>query len=377
MGKDLRGKELGKGIIQEKSGYYMARFTDKTGKRISKRFQKLKDCRQWIADAAFINEHSNIMNPYALTFSGWHEQWYENKKRSIRIRTLNNYETMYDMYMEPVIGSMLLTDILPIHCQMVLNKAADKGLKSSRIRNIKMVMSNIFDYACDNNIIPYNPCNKSVKYNIGKPSTSKEALSIADQDKFLSVLGNCRFENQYRFILQTGIRIAELSGLEWKDIDFNEKTMKIQRISDYGGAKIGWFTGEPKTKSSVRIIPLTQEAIRILKLQKENNRFVKVVPLEWRDRVFLNCNGKLTETHSYNETLHRISNKYGLPAFSVHILRHTFATRCLESGMKPKVLQSILGHSSIATTMNLYVHITDEEKRKEMASVEVGLKMVH
>lgn len=159
------------------------------------------------------------------------------------------------------------------------------------------------------------------------------------------------YENQYRFILQTGLRTGELVGLKWEDIDFEKKTLTISRSMEFR-YKVGeWRVGPPKSKSGYRTIPLTDEAIRILKAQKEKNS-------------------------TYDTALFKICDKVGIKRFSMHVLRHTFATRCIEAGMLPKTLQKILGHSNIGITMNLYVHITEEEKLKEINIVAEALKVV-
>ena len=119
---------------------------------------------------------------------------------------------------------------------------------------------------------------------------------------------------------------------------------------------------------------MTDEAIRILKNQKKKNQQLKTVEFIWKNFVFLNRVGRPTSTQDYDLTLKRLCKTYHLPHISMHILRHTFATRCIEGGMLPKTLQSILGHSSIMMTMNLYVHATCERKELEMQKVSNTLK---
>lgn len=145
-------------------------------------------------------------------------------------------------------------------------------------------------------------------------------------------------------------------------IDFEKKTLTISRSMEFR-YKVGeWRVGSPKSKSGYRTIPLTDEAIRILKAQKEKNSKIKVVNLEWKDQVFLCRKGEPVKNSTYDTALFKICDKAGIKRFSMHVLRHTFATRCIEAGMLPKTLQKILGHSNIGITMNLYVHITEEEK---------------
>ena len=120
----------------------------------------------------------------------------------------------------------------------------------------------------------------------------------------------------------------------------------------------------------------TDEAIRILKAQKEKNRKIKVIPMEWSEQVFLCRKGEPVKNSTYDTALFKICDKVGIKRFSMHVLRHTFATRCIEGGMMPKTLQKILGHSNIGITMNLYVHITEEEKLKEINLVAEALKVV-
>ncbi|WP_278246763.1 tyrosine-type recombinase/integrase [Butyrivibrio sp. AD3002] len=133
---------------------------------------------------------------------------------------------------------------------------------------------------------------------------------------------------------------------------------------------------EPKSASGYRTIPLTSEAIKILKDQKLKNSTIKVIPMEWREFVFLCRKGTPIKNSTYDTALYKICKNANINSFGMHILRHTFATRCIEAGMKPKTLQKLLGHSNIGITMNLYVTTTEDEKQKEIELVEEALKVI-
>ena len=376
MGKDLKGKELGVGIVQQANGLYVARFTDKHGRRQSKRFKKLQECRQWIADATYIDEHTDIENATDMLVDAWFEYWISVKKKTVRPNTVRNYTERYERNIKAVIGKKLLTEVKPIHCQKIFSDMAEDGYRTTTIYQTRIALYNMLEFAKENDVIINNPCKKSVKSDMGKPSDKKEALTIETQKKFLQGATGQSYENQYRFILQTGLRTGELVGLKWEDIDFENKTLTIQRSMEFR-YKVGeWRVGPPKSKSGYRTIPLTDEAIRILKAQKEKNRKIKVIPMEWSEQVFLCRKGEPVKNSTYDTALFKICDKVGIKRFSMHVLRHTFATRCIEGGMMPKTLQKILGHSNIGITMNLYVHITEEEKLKEINLVAEALKVV-
>ena len=376
MGKDLRGKELGEGIYKQQNGTYCARFVDKFGKRRSKRSKKLQEVRQWIADATYIDEHSDLSQAVDMIVDAWYEYWIEVKRQTVRPNTVRNYEERYKHNIQKVIGNKLLKDVKPLHCQKILTDMAEQGYKTATIYQARIAIYNMFEFAKENDIILSNPCKKSVKADMGKPSEKKEALTIDIQRKFLEAVKGYSYENQYRFILQTGLRTGELIGLRWDDIDFKEKTMKIERSMEYR-YKVGeWRVGPPKSKSGYRTVPLTDEAIRILQDQRAKNSRLKIIPIEWKDTVFLCKNGTPVKNSTYDTGLFKYCDRAGIPRFSMHVLRHTFATRCIEAGMKPKTLQKILGHSNIGITMNLYVHITDDEKHREIDLVADALKVV-
>ena len=158
-------------------------------------------------------------------------------------------------------------------------------------------------------------------------------------------------------------------------MDFTNRVLKIQRSMEYRHSVGEWRIGEPKSKSGYRTIPLTDEAIRILKAQKEKNKKIKVIPIEWNEYIFLSRKGEPVKNSTYDTMLFKICEKAEINKFSMHILRHTFATRCIEGGMMPKTLQKILGHSNIGITMNLYVHITEDEKQKEINKVSYALNV--
>ena len=376
MGKDLRGKELGEGIYQQPNGTYCARFVDKFGKGKSKRSKKLQEVRQWIADATYIDEHSDLDQATDMLVDAWFDYWISIKKKTVRPNTVRNYIERYERNIKGVIGKKLLTEVKPIHCQKIFSDMADEGYKTTTIYQIRIALYNMMDFAKENDVIINNPCKKSVKSDMVKPSDKKEALTIDVQKKFLEGATGQSYENQYRFVLQTGLRTGELVGLKWDDIDFENRTLTISRTMEFR-YKVGeWRVGPPKSKSGYRTIPLTDEAIRILKAQKEKNSKIKVINMEWADQVFLCRKGEPVKNSAYDTALFKICDKVGIKRFSMHVLRHTFATRCIEAGMMPKTLQKILGHSNIGIMMNLYVHITEDEKNKEIDLVADALNVV-
>ena len=212
----------------------------------------------------------------------------------------------------------------------------------------------MFMDAVENNLIYKNPVTKSVKYNIGKESKKVRALTIEEQKKFLEVSKNTSNYNQYAFILQTELRTGELIGLKWTDINFEKKELTIRRSAEFRYIVGEWRIGEPKSKSGYRTIPLTEMAIEILKDQKAKMKKLKIINLEFKDYVFLSRKGEPTKNSAYDTTLFKLCDKAGIERFSMHVLRHTFATRCIEANMRPKTLQVILGHSNVGITMNLY-----------------------
>lgn len=376
MGKDLKGKELGVGINQQKNGLYSARFVDKYGNRKQKRFKKLQECRQWLADASYIDEHSNIAQANEMMTDAWFEYFIEIKKKTVRPNTVRNYTERYERNIKPVIGKMLLADIKPLHCQKIFLDMADEGYKTTTLYQTRIALFNMLELAKENDVLRYNPCKKSVKSDMGKPSDKKEALTLDVQRKFLEGATGQSYENQFRFMLQTGLRTGELVGLEWRHIDFENRVLTIEQSMEYR-YKVGeWRLGPPKSQSGYRTIPLTDEAIRILKAQKEKNKKIREIPEEWKDFIFLSRKGEPVKNSTYDTALFKICDKVGIERFSMHVLRHTFATRCIEANMRPKTLQKLLGHSSIQITMNLYVHVTEDEKKKEIELVAEALNLI-
>lgn len=375
MGKDLKGKELGVGITQQQNGLYSARFVDKYGKRQQKRFKKLQECRQWIANTTYVDEHSNIAQASNMIVDAWFIYWIDIKKKTVRPNTVRNYTERYEHNIKPVIGKMLLTDVKPLQCQKVFLNMAD-SYATSTLYQTRITLYSMLEFAVENDVILSNPCKKTVKSDMGNKSEKKEALTIDLQRAFLAVAEGVSYANQFKFILQTGLRCGELVGLKWKDIDFSKKTLTIQRSMEYRYSVGEWRIGEPKSKSGYRTIPLTDEAILILHDQKEKNKSIKVPKIEWKDFVFLCRTGAPVKNSTYDSALFKVCDNANIKRFSMHILRHTFATRCIEGGMRPKTLQMLLGHSNIGITMNLYVHTTEEEKQKEIDLVANALKVV-
>lgn len=372
MGKSLKGKELGIGITQRKDGKYSAKFKSVSGKRVEKYFDKLAEARKWLEEAKYEDSHGNIAASTVMTVDAWFNYWItEIKGKTVRLGTIRNHTFRYNQNVKNIIGSMVISDVKPMHCQNILNIMDDQNYAGGTIRKTRETMCCMFSDAVENGMILYNPITKSVK-NPRKVCKNERVLTIDEQKKFLNGSKCYPYFNHFVFVLQTGLRVGELRGLKWQDVDFSNKIICIKRSVTYDSTSGKFIIGETKTDSGCRDIPLTEEAYNILLNIKQHK---KIYTLEFADYIFSNCNGRPIKNSGYNRSLSRICKRVDIPKITMHTLRHTFATRCIESGMKPKTLQKILGHSNISMKMDLYVHVTEDEKEKEMKKFEKIYKM--
>jgi len=208
MGKDLKGKELGKGISQRADGRYIARFTSKTGKRKTLYDFKLNELKRKLREAVYEDEHGLNGNGESITLNAWYVTWMElYKKKTVKMTTIYKNHSYYNARVKNSIGKMYLQDIKTYHVQKFINELIDSGLAHGTVSNIRFMLSDMFDKAVLSEYIRKNPCIgvemlKEVK-------KERRVLTREEQEKFFTFASSYIHINVLKFAVTTGCRIGD------------------------------------------------------------------------------------------------------------------------------------------------------------------------
>ncbi|MEG1923434.1 MAG: tyrosine-type recombinase/integrase [Clostridia bacterium] len=298
----------------------------------------------------------------------WMEQWLEFYcKNNVKLKTYIRYkEIIRDHVAESELGNTTLNGLDSFQVQKFIFELLKNGniinrkpLAANTINLIVTVIKNAIARAEDAGIIDSNACMK-----IQRPKrTEKEvkAFTVKEQRRIVEVitLRNKIADIGIMICLYIGIRLGEVLSLRWENVDLRNKTLTINstvaRIKLENGKYENYYTTAPKTHHSNRTIPLPENIVILLKITKKSSKSKFVVSNE---------DGTSITTRGYQSRLKTIEKIANVSNLSFHSLRHTFATRALESGMDIKTLSEILGHKSPGVTLDRYVHSMEETKRK-------------
>jgi integrase len=329
-------------------------------------------------------------------------------RKDLAARTYAGYLYQYNAYVRPTLGRSKVKDIKysdVLYLYKVLME--EHNLSYGTIEHLQRELHPAFKMAVRDCVIRTNPTHNvlgQLKKQTGATRGVRKALTPEQQHAFLEFMdGHPVYDHWkpiYTFFLGTGVRVGELSGLTWKDIDFENGFITIDHAVVYFAGKLNKtkkriYISTPKTEAGIRKIPMVKkvrEALEeIQKYQQEKGIFCNAEIDGYSDFVFLNRFGNVFLQHDLDKSLARIIDAYNddaihqaalkkeealiLPHFTCHSLRHTFCARFCENETNLKVIQSVMGHVDIATTMNIYAEVSEAKKKQSMEGLSEKLKL--
>lgn len=380
MGKDLKGKELGEGICQRKNGTYQARYTDRWGQRKSIYNKNLKEIRIQLAEVIADNENLKSVKR-DVTLDEWFEIWIDTyKKRSVRPNTLREYTHLYTKHISPQIGGRYINGLIKSDIQRVVDKAYDEDYSYERLNKIKVVLKDMLQRASEDNLIVNNPVS-GIQLRKTKEFNAK-ALSIEEQEVFFDFCRNTFYENLFNVAVNTGLRPGELFALYKEDIDLEAGYIDVNKTLVYQkyltDSKKEFHLEPPKTKQSYRKVPINSICREYLIKQMALKDIVaNKSPKCQSPYLFVTMFNTPINSVIYSAAISAVIKQINLlrplgdqfENFSGHAFRHTFATRCFENGIEPKVVQAYLGHATLKMTMDLYTHVTEDKSAADIEKI--------
>jgi len=394
--------KLRTGESQRKNGTYDYRWSTPDGKRHTIYANTLEELREKEEEVICDKRDGIKVETKRVTVNDMFELWCD-LKRGIKDNTFRNYVYMYNLCVRPGFGKYKITAVRKTDVKRFYNNMADdKVLKISTIDNVHNILHQVFALAVDDGLIRLNPTDnvlKELKQSHNFQREKRKALTVAEQELFIDFLKRTPKYNHwypvFAIMLGTGMRVGELVGLRWDDIDLDEGLISVNHTliyynkGDGGSKKLTFSINTPKTVAGERTIPMmdfVKEAFLLEKqYQEEAGIRCQVLIDGFTNFIFVNRFGGAQHQGTLNKAIRRIIRDCNdevllkargkkeptlLPPFSCHSLRHTFATRLCEAGVNIKVIQDVLGHVDISTTMNIYADATKDLKKKEFDTLD-------
>ena len=398
--KDSKGYALRTGECQRNDGRYSYSYTDRMGIRHSIYSKTLPELRA--REKQLQREYEDGLDPYKaakLTLNNLYDR-YLNQKYNLKPTTKGNYKYMYNHFVRETFGKRKLVEIRHSDVkEFYYNILQKQEMKANTLDNVHTQLHPAFDMAVRDGLIRMNPTDgvmTEIKKSKLWDAPKRRALTIPQQKAFMNFLdGDRDYEGWLpvlTVLLGTGMRIGECLGLRWEDLDFENKIISVNhnltdRPDDKGECKKHIQT--PKTEAGTRIIPMFDEVFEAFLAEYEIQKCIGFCEEEidgYSGFVFSTASHTVYSASAVNNAIRRAINAYNnkeeraakeekrdpipMPKFSAHNLRHTFCTRLCENESNLKVIQDIMGHADISTTMDIYAEATTEKKQEVVTKLK-------
>jgi len=375
-------------ILQRPDGRWMARASvghdPKTGKLIRRTFygKTRSEVAAKLHDALTDLKQGVSTAPSKLTLGEWVTRWLETYARpKVRPRTFESYESMVRVHIVPDLGKIKLRDLRPEHLQKFLNdKRANGavrrkgGLSARTVQIMHVVLHSALKQAIREKFVTSNAADA-----VNPPRVERHEINPPTQEDMTRLLETIKGHRLFALYLldwASGVRRGELLALRWQDVDLEHGTLSINR-NLVRTREHGLIFGEPKTDLSRRTIPLPEFALQGLREHRDRQDAEKEsMGTAYQDQGLIFCtpNGRPIDPDNASHTFKRLVAQANLPEHTLHELRHAFASQLLALGVHPKVVQAMLGHSTINLTMDTYSHLTPGLMEQAAASLNEAMK---
>ena len=403
--KDLRGRSLRKGEVQRSSDKrYMYTYTDPMGRRKFIYANDLAELRE--KEAKLMKDQLDGLDLYVAGKASVNDTFdrYMSTKYNLRESTKSSYLYTYDHYVRDTFGKKRIADIKYSDVlQFYYYLLNEVKISLGTLDTVHCLLHPTFQLAVRDEIIRNNPTDgvmKEISRESGKNRGIRHALTVEQQRAFMEYIANHPIYHHwwpmFTVLLGTGCRIGEALGLRWQDLDYDRRTISINHSLSYyqkpESNKSVLRISTPKTEAGIRTIPMldvVKDSFEMLYEEQLENGFNETEIDGMSGFIFCNRFGTVPNPQTVNHTIKRIANSYNadevvrakkerrdpiiLPNFSCHHLRHTFCTRLCENETNLKVIQSIMGHRNIETTMDIYAEATEEKKQESFENLATKL----
>lgn len=336
-----------------------------------------EEVRRKLSKAMADRDGGLVFDAGGLTVGEYLDRWLSDcVKGTVRESTFERYEYTIRPHIKPALGRLKLKNLTPAHVRGFYREKLDAGLAPATVHKMHVVLHKALDQAVADSLIPRNATDAVKVPRIDreeiKPLTAEEA------NRLMEAASEDRLEAIYVLAVRTGLRQGELLALKWEDLDLEEGTLRVRRTLTYAGGKHS--LSEPKTKKSRRTVRLTSGAVAALRhhLKRQMGEMDRLGSLyKPGGLVFASeTGGIINPSNLRNRSFARLLRRAGLSGQGVrfHDLRHTCATLLLSKNINPKIVSEMLGHATIAITLDTYSHVLPTMQKSAIRALEEALK---